>query len=302
MKKNICMLILMLLCVSLFGCNGDIQIKEYDGTPLTQLKYQSIDYNGGYIEEYIFDFNDNSVKVRGYLPDKESETNFETIAEFTDQQEQTLINKLYTYSLFDIKREYKSPEGILDGGGWNLEIKYADGTNKLSIGSNNSPRKVFENSAKAFYDICRQGIVADVPANYYLPPNISYSIEYTIGNNTTSYGYSFGKMANYKWNGFEENSCKIYELNQENELPLEINDKTKYVLVLYTANYRDYERFNKCEVTTYDYNEEMSNKKKIIDKGWFDQIEFDLEFNKIYVIKLSFSNGDFVEYTFNTKL
>jgi len=71
---------------------------------------------------------------------------------------------------------------------------------------------------------------------------------------------------------------------------------------LYTANYGDYEKFKKCEVYSYDNNEQLSGEQKIVDKGWFDQIDFDLELNKIYVIKLCFKDGDFVEYTFNTNV
>lgn len=303
MKKMFFVLIVVLFGISLFGCDKKQKIKEYEGTPLTHLIYESIDYNGGAISEYRFDFNENSVRKSNYLPSDESNPIYETIAEFNDQQEQVLINKLYSYGLFDIKDEYESSEVIVDGGGWNLEIQYADGTNKISQGSNNRPEEVFNDCAKAFYDICKHGIVAYVPVEYYLPPNVSYSIKFTVGNSTTSQGNgSFTKRGNYKWNGFEESSCDIFQLNQEYEIPFELNDSTKYKLVLYTANYGNYDRFKKCEVTSYDYNEEMTTKKKIIEKGWFKQIEFDLKLNKIYVLKLSFANGDFAEYTFNTKI
>ena len=45
----------------------------------------------------------------------------------------------------------------------------------------------------------------------------------------------------------------------------------------------------------------MTGEETVIEKGWFDQIEFTLSSDKIYVIKLSFRNGDFVEYTLNTR-
>ena len=82
----------------------------------------------------------------------------------------------------------------------------------------------------------------------------------------------------------------------------ELDENTAYEFVLYTSNYGDYDRFKECVVVSYDFNEELSGEEVVIEKGWFKQIEFDLQTNKIYVVTLSFKNGDFVEYTFNTKL
>ncbi len=311
MKKIISTLLIILLALSLFACSGEIRIKQYTGTPLTQLKYVSIDYNGGHTSEYVFDFNKNSVEARSYMPIEYGEPEFVTVTEFNDEQEKLLIDKLYTYGLFNINKRYESPEGIMDGGGWNLEISYADGTNKLSSGSNNGPSEVFSDCAKAFFDMCGQGIVAYVPQEYYIPPNLSfYSISYTVDNTTKTYDdSSIVKRGNYKWNGFEETSLDILELNREHVFPYELNDSIKYNLSLYAApnsGYGDYDKFKKCTVTSYDCDNDLSTGEKIIEKGWFLReyfhIDFDLELNKIYVIKLSFSNGDFVEYTFNTRV
>lgn len=302
MKKIVSILIVLVLCIGLCGCVHGKKIKQYEGTPLTQLTFETVDYHGGFTTTYVFDFAENTVKTRGYLPVDGSKPDFETLTEFTEQQEQTLINKLYSFGLFNIKAEYKSPPGILDGGGWTLQIIYADETTKVSRGSNNTPKAVFKNCATAFYDICHDGIVAHVDAAYYCPPNLSYALQFTVGNTTTSQGSDFSARGNYKWNGFEETSCDIFQINQEFEQPYELNADTKYTLVLYTANYHYLTRFTKCEVSSFDYNENLSGEKIIVDMGWFEQIEFDLELNKIYVIKLSFANGDFVEYTFNTKV
>ena len=91
-------------------------------------------------------------------------------------------------------------------------------------------------------------------------------------------------------------------MNQGYEFPYELKEGTEYEFVLYTGNYGDYDKFKKCEVFAYDYNEQLTGEQKIVDKGWFDQIEFDLELNKVYLIRLNFKNGDFVEYTFNTNV
>ena len=290
----------VLLCC-LAGCSEGV--KEYDKTPLTSLTYTQVDYNGGFTTEYLFDFDKNIATIHSYLPTDGENDSMETLAEFSDEQEKALIDKLYTYGLFDIKKEYRSPPGIIDGGGWGLRIDYSDGTAKISNGSNNSPSSVFSKCAKAFFDICGDGVVARVPSEYYTPPSISYAIHYTVGNNNTSEGATaFVEIGNYKWNGFEEASQNYFRLNQSRSFPYELNGNIAYKLVLYTANYGDYDRFNRCVVASYDYNESLSGEEVVIEKGWFKQIEFDLQVNKIYVVKLSFKNGDFVEYTFNTKL
>lgn len=161
--KKIIALILCIMCVlSFVGCGN--RIKEYKGTSLTDLSFRKVNYNGGFTREYILDFENNNVKSRAYVPSGgNSEPGFEIIAEFSEEDEVMLINRLYTYGLFGIKAEYKAPIGVMDGSGWGMVINYSDGTQKKSTSSNNSPGSVFEKCAKAFYDICGDGIVAHVP-------------------------------------------------------------------------------------------------------------------------------------------
>ena len=303
MKENrlvaLCLSVLVLLCC-LFGCSDSV--KEYDQTPLTTLTYTSVDYHGGFTDEYLFDFEKNIVTKHSFLPTDDEYDKVKTLAEFSQEQEKNLLDRLYTYGFFDIEKEYPAPPGIIDGGGWHLKIRYNDGTSKEACGSNNSPEAVFSECAKAFFDLCGEGVVGSVPSAYYTPPSLSYSIISTSGNNTLYQGSpSIEERGNYRWNGFEEASLDYYQLNQNASSPYVFDENTAYEFLLFTANYRGYDRFKKCVVISYDFNEELSGEKVVIKKGWFQQIEFDLQFNKIYVVRLSFKNGDFVEYTFNTK-
>lgn len=300
MKRILAEIICIGCFFALLGCS--VPIREYKGTPLKSLSYQTVDYMGGYTVEYLFDFEGNAVKKRAYLPMdyRDNPPEYDTVHAFSEEQERVLINKLYSYGLFDIKKNYKSPPGISDGGGWTLAVVYNDGTEKRSQGSNNSPEKVFTNCAKAFYDICQTGIVASVPTEYYCPPNVSYAFQ--AGN--ASFGYTtYGKRLEYLWNGFEEKNQSAYEANESTDFLQSFHADTSYTLVLYTANYRtdSYPKFHACTVTSYGYNEALTNAVTEYSGGWFSRIEVHLQLNKIYVVRLSFKNGDYVAYTFNTK-
>ena len=299
MKRLITLFLCVICFLTLIGCQKTLG--QYDGTPLLILKYETVDYNGGWTNTYIFDFENNRVQQRSYLTEEDEETEFNELATFSDDEETLLINSLYSYGLFDIKDNYPSSSGVMDGGGWSLIIEYSDGTTKESMGSNNSPSSVFSDCAKAFYLVCGEGVVSSVPQEYYCPPNVSYAFK----SGTTSSGYtSYGKRVDYKWNGFESVNNNVYDANVSAEFLQNFYEGTEYTLALYTANYGkydNYDKFIKCIVSSYDFNENLTNPTVVHNGGWFTRIELELQLNRIYKIRFEFDNGDFVEYTFNTK-
>ncbi|MBE6131195.1 MAG: hypothetical protein E7183_05690 [Erysipelotrichaceae bacterium] len=305
MKKIIYLIICLFSGLLLFSCSAS-NIKTYSGTPILSLEYVSIDYMGGSTRKYIFDFEKNELYLESEIPSFDEESIYDFVTDvnklktFTEEEEITLINKLYTYGLFKIKDNYKAPSGIMDGGGWNLAVEYSDGNKKVSKGSNNSPKKVFKNCATAFYDICGDGIVAYVSREYYLPPKVGYSFK---TDNMLYSSDSLVKMVNYKWNNFESLDNSIYEINENADFDYEFYPNINCKIVLDTHNYNNaysYKKFKKCIVISYDYNKDLTNENILYDDGWFKQISIDIEYNKIYVIRLEFKNGDYVEYTFNS--
>lgn len=269
--------------------------------PVSLLSYESIDYNGGFTETYIFDFDNNVVKRRRCMPDQREEVAFDVIAEFSEEEEAKLLDTLYTNGFFEIDAYYPAPPDIIDGGGWELNVEFCNGTTKKSIGENNGPGTVFNNCATAFFDICGEAVIGYVPREYYTPPNVDYTIytfQLIIGGGLNQ------KRADYKWNGFESSNNNIYEINEANvDSGKLFSTGMDYLLVMSTANYgkyEDYDEFQKCTVTSYDYNEKMTNETVLYDGGWFERIEINICLYQIYVVRLEFENGDFVEYTFNT--
>ena len=205
--------------------------------------------------------------------------------------------------LFSLEESYVTQDVILDGGGWSLTIEYADGTTFSSTGSNAGPSDVFGKCKFAFYELCGEGVVGSIPSDFLFPPDISVVFTYKIGNNY----YSTDNLAkisrgNYLWNGHSVSETSYYKVNQELSKSNEFDDNNQYTSVFFTANYHYSNKFNKFTLTCYDYNEGMSGEQVLFSSKWFEQKEIPLQFDKIYIYKLYWSHGDFVEYTFNTKL
>ena len=168
MKKILTLAIMFIALFSLFGCVDTI--RTYDGKKISKISYESVDYNGGYTEIFLIDFEDNKVWKKATFPDYTAEqkqnNQFSLKNEFTDEEEQTFINEIYSYGLFDIKQNYYQ-SGIVDGGGWTLEITYANGSTKVSKGSNSKPTKVFDKCAIPFYKICKEQVLGQIPSSYF---------------------------------------------------------------------------------------------------------------------------------------
>ena len=303
MKKKLLIILLLFISIFVLSCNkdennhdNDLDIKTtYDGKEISKINYSTIDYNGGVRKYYVIDFENNEYLSSGYtMLDEEKE--LKKKRDFTEEEEVTFINGIYSNGLLGIKEEYKAT-GILDGGGWNLEIIYEDGEKKTSTGDNDAPEKVFNSCSTYFYDLCKEQVLGNLPPYYTTPPQIDVFFN---SENYSSNGLTRVYTMSYKWNNnlFEENN--IYELCKSNKT--EFDGSRKFKVGFYTANYKYEKRFAKFILTICDNNEELSNETIVSESKWFKQIEFDLEYDKIYVFELQYANGDFVKYCFSTEV
>ena len=293
--KKFFTLLLLLFSLFLIGCN-----KDYSGLAINKLSFKTIDYMGGATVTKVIDFQTNQYLKSENIPWKEVETTLEVKKTFTDEEEMIFINGIGNAGLFDIDEYYKE-EHVMDGGGWELVIEYQDGTIFVSKGSNKSPTRVFNKCSTYFYDLCGEEVMGMLPDYYYEPPGISYSFGYEVPNGSGSFnGFTGIARVGFQWNGFEEASKDIYQLNLENSQDNEFLKGKNYKLVLFTSNYHCKTKFNKFVLKSYDFNEELTNEKIVCEDKWFDQIVIDIELDKIYVFELGYKNGDFVQYTLNT--
>ena len=293
--KRVSLICVLALFLALTGCSTENAAHNTE-TPLLSLRVESIKYLAG-TTSYLFDFDRNVVK-RGFSEGHGTDNiKYEQIASFSDEKETALYEKLDSYGFFDLDEDYPAPSGIFDGGGWKVVIEYRDGTTKQSKGSNNSP-EIFSECAKAFYDICEDGIIAYVPEEYYIPPHLSFDFR----SGSTYIGFNaYAKLCDYRWNGFGSANNDIYKVNVSAVFNQKFYEDKEYVLSLGTADYYKYPKFQKCTVTSFDYSRKLTGQNTVYSGGWFSHIEIELDMNKIYLIRLDFDSGDFAEYTFNTK-
>ncbi len=320
MKKIGILVLIVLILGALTSCDkiSGLFMREYDGEPITEITYETVDYMGGYTKTFKIDFMENKVYKKEYYPylDDSEYLDEETLSSdmyknnnklalintFTDDEEKSFIDSCYSYRLFSIKEEY-SNNFVMDGGGWSLDITYEDGNVKRSKGSNASPQLVFNMCAVPFYDLCGERVLGSLPDYFLSPPNISVSTVYSYGSTTvhTNEGIDI-ERADYYWSGgrFSSSDKDLYAINEDYS-SCNLPTDTAVSIVFYTSNFRDYKRFSRFVFKSYDYNEELTNETVITEKRWFKQIEFELERDKIYVYELYFTNGEYVRYTFNTK-
>ncbi len=275
-------IIFILSAFLLVSCGG---IKEYDGEPINEIIY----YTGGEMydvgREYRIDFTDNRV----FKKEMREGSEYIEIKQFSEEDEKSFFNSCYTYGLFDIDEQYY--EEVLDGTNWSLTLKYANGEIKKSQGYGDSPSTVFDKCSVVFYDLCGERVLGNFPEYFRYPPSFNYSTNVEVGLKCADYRWSDGRFVSDNNDYFAINETNFPVINQE--------DKT-YKLILSTG--KTTPRFSDFIMKCYDYNEELTGEKVVKKLGYFDTAEFSLELNKIYVFETRYENGDYVRYTFNTRV
>ncbi|MDO9629154.1 MAG: hypothetical protein Q7I99_04560 [Acholeplasmataceae bacterium] len=267
---------------------------EYKGKDILAIEYIKVNYNGGYTKVTKIELVNCQVLSKEYLPTDEVIDEFSIDNNFQEDSIDLFLNQIGEAGIFDLKAHYQSPGGIIDGGGWTLTIYYADGTSKISAGENNYPVTVFKKADYAFYNLYGDDLFGTIPSSYMNPPSIDIAFIYSIDNNHYSQGYSGLSAINYNWNKSIVDNVDVIEYANQHQIH-EFDSSYDYKFVLWTANY-EY-KFSKMIITSYDLS--GNNEKEIESSGWFKQKEYNLEFNRVYVIKITFAYGT-CEFVFST--
>lgn len=291
--------LILLICLSclLLSCTSNGKYKyygEYSGETIKQISFLTVNFNGGERREHVIDFDANTYSYANYF--RGDDIVFDEMNTFDNEQEKIFIDACDYFGLFDLEESY-SRDGVNDGGSWTLTIEYEDGSTKVSEGVNERPDKIFKKCSTYFYDICQRDVLGCLPEFYAYPPNVSCSY---LSYDDTEFNLSMVERADFKLNTTSSEGNDLFLINEKNKDRNDLDPNAAYTFCLYTANYRYKEKFQKITVKEYDYNSELTGEREVYSGKWFKQIEFEITTNKIYMYELTYQNGDFVQYTFNT--
>lgn len=147
MKKRLALLLTLILAMScLASC-------QYRGKEITSIEYVTIDYNGGYTERRIMDFSSGEVLEKTGIPGWNMDEDYKVIYTFDTALSGEIVDSLYSTGVLNLRKNYTTLAHIIDGGGWSFIIKYSDGSEKVSRGSNAGPYQTFRNADSAVYKI-----------------------------------------------------------------------------------------------------------------------------------------------------
>ena len=324
--------LLLLSTIVLTGCEG---VSERPGiTNLPQGSVQKITYKvKNERDEYLeLDFVNNTAKYHSWSvtrcapnpnilacggdPVESTRT-----ATFTDEQERGFLLHLIDKGFFLLDENYLTEEEQKQDipNPWKIIVDYEFGPQKVSVGFSKEPTNVFNTVSTDFYDLCGFQVIGTLPAYYIYPPMVNAKISYKGEDGATtrkvqsSHGvWSSGREVfqlapfQYKWNKKEKkNADTLFELAESNSTWNNVNNFEKTFttpkLTFSTVQYDCEEKFTNFEFASYDYSRNLSNKQVVTSRDWFyGELNFDLDYEKIYVYKISFANGDFAEYTITT--
>lgn len=303
--KKISIIALLPILLSSTGCS-------FNRTPVENLSEIAIsigDYKGEREIKYTIDFENNIYKKLIKTPeDYGVQKVFEDSEKiFTEEQETKFLKEADDADLFTLKEKNNLLWGIINSE-WSIEFKYLDGSSYISKGQNGI--NVSKECAVAFYHLCGEQVIGDMPDYFFTPPNqpdiafeyVKDGVECVNVNGLVRF-----KLGNYVWSEFTVTNADYYELNNEDYSQYGIepfNSSIEYSFGFYTANYpKNAEKFKKMIVKEYDFNKELTNEKVVFDLEWFKKTNYvKLELEKIYICRFEFSEGRYAEYTFTTHI
>ncbi len=337
--KKLLLFLLVLVSLTFFTACGlyeiPLPIFEYSGKPIEEITYSTSYSMVGYTVTHKIDFVNNKVYRKAYYPSYDyyknlsdmdfSQEQYESIVNsieyqntvklesyknndvyieigsFTEEQEKRFIDACSSYGLFRLWKIYFPPAIVMDGTSWDLNIKYEDGKTKSSYGSNWEPFLVFAKCEPEFIALCGERVLGGVPLRYNIPPALSVSHSSTAGKSM--------HLADYSWNKgkYTSDNGDLYAINQVySGLDGNFYEGGRYSVAFSSQGaYEDrgYKKFDRFIFKEYDYNESLTGERVLCDTGWFEHSEtFELKANKIYAYELYYKNGDYVRYTFSTKV
>lgn len=276
----------------LIGCKE----YEYKGKEVKEIFLMSVDYNGGAKDESKIDFTSGEVLSRYYMGADETKPEFKIIHTFSLEDIPAFMNAIGKAGLFKIKEKY-SQKGIIDGGGWHLQIVFEDGSCQESVGDNDGPTSIFYKVDLACYELFGDDFFSTLPSTYKYPPSAP-DLTYVSKKDNITYNYGINNaiLTNYTWRkqkveGIDNIATALAHKSDFFDCSL------AYKLHIGTQN-MEY-KFKNLKLYSYDINKE--DEQLIIDTKYFKKgyKECNILFDRIYVIIVVYEYGT-CEYCFST--
>ena len=322
MKKKLLIACLPLIIPCLTGCSSSDNIKKIvfiDDNISTRIRH-TIDFENGYYYQDLLNTYYNG--ITGEIENRYCQK----IPEKDAAKMTKIINGL---NFKDIKECYGLPKSEFDFR-WSFNIEYNNGTN-FSTKNYLYYSEVIDDFT--FYDTFSK---LETCFNKYLSFPIVDETTSGMPNRTIDkqfknryvddlfeirqknleyiqHGIYFIKEeANKSFEEHTRTDANLYEINLKNKN----NNLFSWEDYIFVSNFRTVYDLESATLTSYDFNPELTNKKEIVheeaktDFEYYNdeiltykslnQINVDLEPNKIYVLNVTYSDKDYFEITFNT--
>ena len=313
MKKLIGKILFLSFVTSIFTCvfsSCGVVNLNYKGKEIASIEYISVDYNGGVQSKSKIDFTTCGVYESYIIPGQEEDSyDYRLDYSFDSELSNDIINAFYNQGMFSLLPIYSNVLPIMDGGGWNFIITYADGTTKKSSGSNAGPYNIFRKADEAFFLLTGHEFLGYCDEEFMSPPMIhigfgAYPDKDKVKGNYCLYKDSNGVYSSaYLWNN------KKVEGDQINYLPYftfaDNYEPASYYSVSFTV-YTSIFGFKKARA--YSYTENVEDKQSVkVEKynqymsgdNCVRSFRFEAEPNKNYIIELELKYGT-AEYYIST--
>ena len=312
MKRIICKILLLSFVVSIFICASSCGIVEleYSGKEIASIEYVTVDYMGGVQSKSKIDFTTCGVYESYIIPGQEEDSyDYQLDYSFDSEISDDIINAFYNEGILSLLPIYSNILPVMDGGGWNFIITYADGTTKKSSGSNAGPYNIFRKADEAFFLLTGHEFLGYCDEEFMSPPMIhigfgAYPDKDKVKGNYCLYKDSNGVYSSaYLWNN------KKVEGDQINYLPYftfaDNYEPASYYSVSFTV-YTSIFGFKKARA--YSYTENVEDKQSVkVEKysqymsgdNCVRSFHFEVEPNKNYIIELELKYGT-AEYYIST--
>ena len=302
MKKTIKMISKVLLTVmavaifssSLSSCSGIFQF-EYHGKDIISIEKTSSDYMGGSTSTQTINFEQGAIYssyYSHYMPEECYENKLEH--EFDPVISDKIISAFYNAGILNLRASYRPLTPVYDGGGWTLTITYADGSKKVSQGSNAGPYLKFKKASEAFYLLTGYDALGYCGRDFKEPHNLGVSFSAFNGKKQVCSQTAYINASKYNWNNkqfSDEGMTYIpYFTFAEN-----YEDENIYTVSL---NFEGF-AINYKKVGVYSYVDNINSRELVPTKkeGTFlmqnyqRRVIFDVEPNKNYIIEIEFKYG-----------